>query len=84
MDEQIKKRLDADFARELTECLDWLKDKPLKKNISNTVSIVNIKQEIERRLKTYVSRDAVLEAVKQLGIPNDGFYVALQATWIYQ
>jgi hypothetical protein len=84
MDEQIKKRQEAEFARELTVCLDWLKGKPLKKTINKTVSIVNIKQRIERGLKTYVSRDAVLEAVKQLGIPNDGFYVALQAKWIYK
>jgi len=84
MDEEIKKRQAAEFARELSVCLEWLKDKPLKKNISNTVSTVNIKQEIERRLKTYVSGAAVLEAVKQLGIPNDGFYVALQAKWIYK
>ena len=54
---------------ELDICLEWLKDKPRTKSINKKVDNVIIKQTIERELKTYVSRDAVFEAVKILGIP---------------
>jgi len=54
---------------ELDICLEWLKNKPRTKNINSRVDNIVIKQTIERELKTYVSRDAVLEAVKTLKIP---------------
>lgn len=58
-----------EFQRQLDVCLEFLKDKPLKPTINKKVTTVTVKQFIEANLKTYVSRDAVLEAVKQLGIP---------------
>jgi len=70
MDEEMKKRQEAEFARELNVCLEWLKDKPRIKSINKKVSTVDIKQTIERTMKTYVSKDAVTEAVRILGIPN--------------
>jgi hypothetical protein len=54
---------------ELDICLEWLKNKPRTKNINRKVDNVIIKQTIERELKTYISRDAVLKAVKILEIP---------------
>jgi hypothetical protein len=86
MNEEIKKRQEADFKRELKICLDWLNDKPRTKNINNDVTTLRIKQTIERELKTYVSRDAVMEAVKIMEIPfkhdpefNNIVYLALSS-----
>ena len=70
MDDEMKKRQEAEFARELNVCLEWLKDKPRIKSINKKVTTVDIKQTIERTMKTYVSKDAVTEAVRLLEIPN--------------
>lgn len=61
--------MNEEFQRQLDICKEWLKDKPRTKNINSNVDNITVKQTIERELKTYVSRDAVLEAVKILGIP---------------
>jgi len=60
--------MNEEFQRQLDICLEWLKDKPRTENINRKVDNVAIKQTIERELKTYISRDAVFEAVKFLGI----------------
>jgi len=93
MDQETQKRIDEERTRQLNVCLEWLKDKPRTKNINRKVDNVIIKQTIERELKTYVSRDAVLEAVKILKIPyrtckEDGtlVYLALSSkvTGVYK
>jgi len=61
--------MDDEFKRELDVCLEWLKDQPRTKNINKTVCTLDIQQTIEHKVNTYVSRDAVFEAVKILGIP---------------
>jgi hypothetical protein len=68
--------MDEEFTRELNVCLEWLKDKPRIKSINKKVSTIDIKQTIERTMKTYVSKDAVTEAVRLLEIPNktDPYY----------
>jgi len=76
MENDLQERIDAENARELNVCLEWLKDKPRTKSINKKVSTIDIKQTIERTVKTYVSKDAVTEAVRLLEIPNktDPYY----------
>jgi ATP-dependent Lon protease len=58
-----------DFENQVNKCTEFLKDKSRTKQISNRVTNVDVKQTIERSQKTYISKDAVTEAVKRLGIP---------------
>ena len=56
--------------RELPICIDWLSKKNFTEKISKRITTRNIKHRIEKELKTYVSNEAVIAAVKQLNIPH--------------
>lgn len=77
---------EKEFQIELRICLNWLAGQPMTKHINKKVTTVDIKQKIRRELNIYIHKEAVMEAVKVLGIPythdpcfSDTIFLALSS-----
>ena len=59
----------GDDFRQIQTCIDWLKNKTIKKTLNKNISSYGIKHILERELDTYVSNGCFIAAVIHLGIP---------------